>query len=241
MLIIWKCTVEYVAELLRQGKGVNIPGFGAFTFDVETDLPRTASLNPSLGDVETQRLERKHLHSNRPVFIIDPALQNCLIRYKGKLAVERPRSQHSVYQRGFQMIYCNPVPIAQAAYLSKEVVRDTHRAIFRAVGELGKAGANIELRFNFAVVRVANRDLVCHFNSSFTSTINNSTYEFKMRRSDLPCKDIWRTTYMQKWGQSTLSHLVARPNTEAVRQLNDKTLTLKVMSLDLVSSAPKQQ
>ena len=241
MLIVWKCTIEYMNELLRAGRGVNVPGFGAFTFDVETDLPRTANLNPTMGAVEEQRMERKHLHSNRPVFIIDPALQNCLIRYHGKLAVERPKSQHSVYQRGFQMVYCNPVPIAQSAYLDKNVIKDAHRAIFKAVGDLGKQGAAVELRFNFAVVVVSNHDLVCRFNPGFANSLNVNTYENKMRRSDLPCKDFWNTSYKQKWGQSTLSKLVQKPNTEAVRTLNDKTLTLKIMSLDLVSSSPSSR
>lgn len=239
MHIIWKCTVEYLNEQLRSGKGVNLPGFGAFTFDVETELPRTANLNPAKGDIEEQRLDRKHVHNNRPVFIIDSALQNSLIRYRGKAAVERPRSQHSVYQRGFQMVYCNPVPIAMACFLDKSVIKDAHRAIFKAICDLGKMGTRVELRFNFAVVVVSNHDLVCHFNPGLSSVINDKTYERSMRKSDVPCRGFWQTTYNQKWGQSILSRQVRRPNTEAVRTLNDKTLTLKIMSLDLVSSPLK--
>ena len=30
------------------------------------------------------------------------------------------------------MIFCNPVPIAHASYLAKNVVADAHRAIFKA-------------------------------------------------------------------------------------------------------------
>jgi hypothetical protein len=46
--VIWKTTIEYIHEKLREGKGVNIRGFGAFTFDVETDLPRTHGINPEM-------------------------------------------------------------------------------------------------------------------------------------------------------------------------------------------------
>ena len=46
--IIWKCTIEYIHEKLLEGKGVNMPGFGAFTIDVVTDLPRTHGINPEL-------------------------------------------------------------------------------------------------------------------------------------------------------------------------------------------------
>lgn len=239
MHIIWKCTVEYLNEQLRAGKGVNIPGFGAFAFDVETELPRTANLNPAKGEIEEQRLDRKHIHNNRPVFIIDSALQNCLIRYHGKLAVERPKSQHSVYQRGFQMVYCNPVPIAMACFLDKAVIKDAHKAIFKALGDMGKMGSRVELRFNFAVVIVENHSLSCHFNPSFAAALNAKTYEKSMRRSDAPCREFWQSSYDQKWGRSSLSKQITRPSTQTVRTLNDKTLTLKIMSLDLVSSPPR--
>lgn len=34
MLLIWRATSEYLNENLMQGKGVNVKGFGAFTFDI---------------------------------------------------------------------------------------------------------------------------------------------------------------------------------------------------------------
>ena len=66
MLIIWKALVEYLNENLRAGKSVNIKKFGAFTFDINTDLPRIATkqVNPSV-DLDDQRLDRKHVHKVR--------------------------------------------------------------------------------------------------------------------------------------------------------------------------------
>lgn len=43
MLIIWRGLVTYLDSNLRAGKSVNINKFGAFTFDVDTELPKIAS------------------------------------------------------------------------------------------------------------------------------------------------------------------------------------------------------
>jgi nucleoid DNA-binding protein len=43
MLIIWRALVEYLNNNLRAGRSVNVKNFGAFTFDIATDLPRIAS------------------------------------------------------------------------------------------------------------------------------------------------------------------------------------------------------
>jgi len=43
MLIIWKALVSYLNENLAAGKSVNIKKFGAFTFDIQTELPKIAS------------------------------------------------------------------------------------------------------------------------------------------------------------------------------------------------------
>ena len=42
MMIIWKSLVSYLNENLRAGKSVNIKRFGAFTFDIATELPKLA-------------------------------------------------------------------------------------------------------------------------------------------------------------------------------------------------------
>ena len=86
-----------------------------FTFEIRTDLPRLASKEISTTKTLTdQRKERKHVHGLRPCFVVDPALKECLKRYPGKEEVEKPKSQHSVYQQGFNVNFCNPVPIAAA-------------------------------------------------------------------------------------------------------------------------------
>jgi CCDC81 eukaryotic HU domain 1 len=66
MLIIWRALVTYLDNNLRAGKSVNIRRFGAFTFDIDTDLPVISrrEINPNV-DIESQRLQRKHIHHLR--------------------------------------------------------------------------------------------------------------------------------------------------------------------------------
>ena len=66
MLIIWRSLVEYLNENLRAGKSVNIKKFGAFTFDISTELPKIAmkQISPH-SDLNDQRADRKHVHHVR--------------------------------------------------------------------------------------------------------------------------------------------------------------------------------
>lgn len=236
MLIIWKSTIEYLQEQILAGKGINIRGFGTFCFDVETELPRPSSLNPARGQIHEQRLERKHIHRNRLCFVPDRQLQAALLRWPGKRELERPKSQASVYQQGFSMVYCNPVPIAAASYLDKSTVVDTHTALWRAIADLTQQGRTLHVQFNFAVLTFSNCDMSVRFNSSVASSLNTKDYETKMRRSDLACSGHWRTSYREKWNSSTLSGLWQRPDHGQVRTINEKTLALKIMSHDMASN-----
>ena len=90
--------------------------------------------------IDEQRLERKHLHKVSPSFVVDNKLKQYLSRFPGKDELEKPASQHSVYQKGFNTIFCNPVPIAAACFMGKDIVDSTLNAIFTAVGDLTKSG-----------------------------------------------------------------------------------------------------
>ena len=57
-----------------------------------------------------------------------------------------------------------------------------------------------------------------------------------MKRAITPVSQTWKSSYTKTFAQSTLGTLLAKPNQEVVRTLNDKTLALKMMSLDLSSS-----
>lgn len=63
MIIVWRGLVTYLDNNLRAGRSVNIRKFGAFTYDIETELPKInqRNINPHV-DLTTQRAERAHIH-----------------------------------------------------------------------------------------------------------------------------------------------------------------------------------
>lgn len=66
MLIIWRGFVTYLDNNLRQGKSVNVRKFGAFTFDIETELPKVSARQISATvDLQTTRAERAHIHHSK--------------------------------------------------------------------------------------------------------------------------------------------------------------------------------
>ena len=54
-----------------------------------------------------------------------------------------------------------------------------------------------------------------------------------MRKSDTRTEELWSTTYQDKWASSRLNFLFKRPNSQEVKKNFEKTLALKIMSLDM--------
>ena len=46
-IIIWKALIEYIGNNIAAGKSVNVKKFGAFTYNVQTELPKIAQRNIS--------------------------------------------------------------------------------------------------------------------------------------------------------------------------------------------------
>lgn len=78
--------------------------------------------------------------NNRPCFVADSKLRYYLSRYHGKEEISAAKSQHSIYQQGFGMIFCNPGPIAASCYLAKEVVSAAIQAFIAAIWDLTQLG-----------------------------------------------------------------------------------------------------
>jgi len=173
----------------------------------------------------------------KPVFVVDSSIQCLLTRYLGKEEIEKPKSQHSVYQKCFQAIYCNPVPIAAAVFLGKEVVESTLNAIFSAIRDLLQHDHDIVLKMGFCVVKMMQRNLTVTFNPSFIEQINQKEFEGVIRKSDLKTSEHWKETYDSKLAKSTLTKILTqRPFTPLVKTLEEKTNALKIMSLDMAST-----
>jgi nucleoid DNA-binding protein len=233
--IIFKGTAEYIRENLLAGKSVNMRGFGAFSFEVHSDAKQPAMFTTQdfRKELHDQRAERKHIHSTRPCFVVDQKVKYLLTRYPGKEEITTTKSQHSIYQQGFGMIFCNAGPISAGCYLAKEVVASAHEAFIKAVGDLTKLGQSLNIDFGFCKVRICDKDLSYSYKADFVNNLNHTSFENKMRKSDLPTPDFWRTTMKQKWMTSTLSTMLKQPDSSKVQTLTEKTLALKIMSLDL--------
>jgi nucleoid DNA-binding protein len=233
--LILKATKEYIQENITSGKGVNVRGFGAFTFEVFSSKVKPAQqvafdLTKELND---QREERKHVHQIRPCFVPDIRLKNVLDRYPGKEELQAPASQHSIYQKGFAMIFCNAGPIGQACFLSKEVVTSAHEAFFRAIVDLAQLNHSLNLAFGFCSITITRKDLKYTYKAGIVDQLNVAPFENKMRKSTVPTASIWRSTSNERWQKSGLNTLFKRPNSPLVRSNNEKTLALKILSLDL--------
>jgi nucleoid DNA-binding protein len=229
-------------DKLRAGQGVNIKGFGAFTFDIETELPkishgRQVDIAKGLGDV---RGERKNIHHCKPRFVVDDKLQYHINRYHGKEQIVPPRSQKSIYQKGFRMVFVNPVPIASAAQMGPDVVKDCMNALFGAIEDLIRQDKDVSLQMGFANLRFTNRTLKVHFADYLSRELANKDMEKTMRRMNSPVATMWTTNTSDVFRKSAMGNLVQKPNRHVHEAMMQKTQALKLFSMDMSSSAVKK-
>jgi len=236
--IIFKSLSEYIKENLASGKSVNLKGFGAFSFEVDSSCvqPAIFSTIDFKKQLDDQRAERKHVHKIRPCFAADSKLKYYLSRYANKEELITPKSQNSIYQQGFGMIFCNPAPIAAASYLGKEAVTSAIQAFIEAVTNLTQLGHNLDIDFGFCKIKINNRNLAYTYKQDFSSSLNQVSFESKIKKAEVSTSSFWTTSSQDKWTASNLSQLFKQPDAEKVNTLAEKTLALKIMSLDLNTS-----
>jgi nucleoid DNA-binding protein len=236
--VIFKALSEYIKENLSSGKSVNLKGFGAFSFEVDSThvQPAMFSTIDFKKQLDEQRAERKHVHKIRPCFVADSKLKYFLSRFANKEEISAPKSQNSIYQQGFGMVFCNPGPIAAASYLGKETVAAAIQAFIEAVGNLTQLGYSLDIDFGFCKVKINNRNLSYNYKQDFSTTLNKTAFESKLKKAEVSTSSFWQTSPQEKWTSSNLSQLFAKPDATKVQHLSEKTLALKIMSLDLNST-----
>jgi hypothetical protein len=69
------------------------------------------------------------------------------------------------------MIYANPVPIAAACQMGKDVVEDTLRTFFLAIQDMIKFDMNLTLQFGFCAISFVDRNMKVHFAPYLTTEI----------------------------------------------------------------------
>jgi AAA15 family ATPase/GTPase len=176
MLIIWRSFCEYIKEKMYAYNGVNVKGFGAFTFEVSSELPKFGMdlNNKKLKSFGELIIEKKTTHKLRPIFVVDQRYKKNLVRFNDKEELTKPKSQHSIYQKGFKMTYCNPIPIAASCYLPKNVIIDTLAAIFNAVLDLINMGKNVSLKTGFSNINFFGSNLSYNFNPDLGKIISDT-------------------------------------------------------------------
>jgi len=122
----------------------------------------------------------------------DKTLHNVLLRYDGKEEITKPKSQHSIYQKGFNMIFCNPVPIAASCSLDKDVTESILLTFARAVTDLAELGKSLEIVIGPAHIKIVNRDLTYTFSPNFTQQLNHTEYEKNLKKSLKETKQHWQ-------------------------------------------------
>lgn len=163
--------------------------FGAFTFEVTTELPKIGinykqAKMKSFGELI---MEKKTTHKLRPCFVVDNKFKKLLTRFQNKEELIKPQSQSSIFQKGFQMTYCNPIPIAASCYLSKNVIIDGLNAIFSAVYDLINIGKNVVLKTGFCNINFVDRNLAY----SFAPDLGKTTSSLVESENKVKFKDLY--------------------------------------------------
>jgi len=223
MQLIWDGLCAFIKEKLDQGKSVNIPKFGAFTFE---------SIVSQSGNVVNPRGYALRL---RPCFVCGPELRETLYKFPGK--EEITPSTGSIYQQGIKMNYVNPAPIAAGTYYRKEVVDACIKAIFLGIVDLSLRGYGMELDFTgFAKVRISDRNLHVFFSKGFTFGAQESVMSWPERSDEEKSKSIsatWKTKDLSK----AMMNFHPRPDSRHLMRSKTRTLQLGIMSLDMTTSA----
>jgi len=174
----------------------------------------------------------------RPCFVIDPVLKKYLNRYKGKEEISPAKSQKSIFQQGFKMIYANPVPVAGACQMGVDVVKHTLEIIYKAIEDLINIhDKDIQLQFGFACVQMRQKNLKVNFAEYLTKEVTDPSFENAMKRMSSSVSSMWRTNTSKMFQQSALGTMIRKPNAAVTEALNQKTQALKLMSMDMSSSS----
>mmetsp|Transcript_9186 Transcript_9186/g.20012 ORF Transcript_9186/g.20012 Transcript_9186/m.20012 type:complete len:274 (-) Transcript_9186:176-997(-) len=216
MLLIWDALCQYIAEALEAGRAVNVPNFGAFTFE--------QSLQEDGGHPSNPRKASRHL---RPCFLVHDKLKRHLYRYPGKEEVRTGRNEVSVYQHG-RLEFLNVVPIAAGCYYTTPIVTSAITQLFRAIGDLAQRNYNLDLNFGFCRVRVHERDLQVGYARRLTETSNAAV---QMQSTPSPISKTWQEARLSK----SMMNFVERPNSAEVRRKRNRTKHLGVVSCDMCS------
>lgn len=212
-----------------------IKDFGAFTFEVVSNTVKPAQMChfDTAKTVNDNRMDRKHVHDIRPCFLVNGGFEKSLARFPNKKEIDCPKSQHSIYQQGSNMLFCNPGPIASGCNFSPKLTQSILTAITHAITDLTRLGKDLNLDFGFCKLRVNNKDLTYNFCGGLCNQLNTANFEGQLRKSDRETADFWKANAWQKFNKTELGTMLPKTDGTQERDQYQKTLALKIMSLDL--------
>lgn len=123
--------------------------------------------------------------------------------------------------------------------MGKDVVDDALESIFKSIEDLIRLDKNINLQMGFCAMKFTNRALNVHFAPHLSKELADKDFETRMRRTTSPVANFWTTNTRAMFEQSNMGKLVAKPNRHVTEAMAQKTMALKLMSMDM-SSAAKQ-
>jgi len=106
------------------------------------------------------------------------------------------------------MVFVNPVPIAHAAQMGPDVVKDCMASIFGAVEDLIRQDKDVSLQMGFANLRFTNRTLKVHFADYLSKELASKEMETTMRRMKSPVATMWTTNTTDMFRASAMGNLV---------------------------------
>lgn len=89
------------------------------------------------------------------------------------------------------------------SYLGKEVVASAIQAFVEAVGNLTQLGYNLNIDFGFCKLQIASKNLSYNYKQDFTSSLNLTSFESKIKKAEVSTASFWQTSSQDKWASST--------------------------------------
>lgn len=163
---------------MLEGKGIYIKNFGTFVFEIikKAKLPaQHIQFDPSQTAQESFT-NRTNVNQVRPCFIPDNPFQTALTRFNNKSEVDVAGSQSSAFQKGVNVLYCNPTPIAGRTSLSRDVVQSSLIVIFQAIIDLTKSGMGMNLDFGLLQMNIENKNMNYKYSPAFTEKTSRPNF-----------------------------------------------------------------
>ncbi len=122
--------------------------------------------------------------------------------------------------------------------MGTEIVKQVLESIYKAIEDLiAVHDKDITLQFGFGAVQFYQKNLKVRFADYLSKEVSNEKFENTMKRMTSPVSTMWKTNTSKMFQTSSLGTMIKKPNAAVTDALAQKTAALKMMSMDMSSSA----